>query len=258
TTAAAAQAGPPESAAPGWPTTPPTDAPNTNPPMDSDLAAAFSPQAEAGATVGQVVDPRSFTATELRFGRPPKLGREVTYQPGVLVMEHGDTALRSMESNGIVWHFSANAPQVDQIASGKIIFATERCVGRAAAVRRTGDDVAVVLEPVQITDIIQQGHFVYNGPLDASKLVVAPAPDLPVQFTQDVIPSSPSSSPGVAPTVSPSSVPSASVTTQHLRLASVTYAVVAENGTWKPFRVATYDRRGRVTQRFLQLADDRV
>ncbi len=235
------------SAEPALPTGLPTDLPNTNPPMDPTIVAALSPQAEAGGTVGKPIDPHTLTSTELQFGRPPRLDPSVTYQPNVLVMEHGDTALRSMESNGIIWHFNAGAPQVDQIQPGKIIFATDRCVGRAAVVRRNGDDVAVVLEPVQITDLIQRGHFVYNQPLDLNSIVVAPAPDIPVQFKQDVIPSAP----GASPTGAPSGA-SSGYLTQRFRLASVTYAVVTPEGEWKPFRVATYDARGHVTQRFLQ------
>lgn len=152
--------------------------------MAPELAADFSPEADAGGTVGKPVDPHALASAELQFGRPPKRDPSVTYQPDVLIMEHGDAALRSMESNGIISHFAADAPQVDQIVQGKIIFATERCVGRVGAVKR--NDIAVVLEPVQLTDIIQQGHFVYNQPLDLNSVVVAPVPDIPVQFKQDV------------------------------------------------------------------------
>jgi hypothetical protein len=242
------------SAGPAPPTIPPTDAPNTNPTMDPTLTAAFSPQAEAGATAGKPVDPRTLTPSELRFGRAPKLDRSVKYQPNVLVMEHGDTAIRSMESNGIIWHFDAGAPQVDQIQAGKIVFATERCVGRVGAIRRNGDDVSVVMEPVQLTDIIQQGHFVYNQPLDLSAVVVAPVPDVPVQFKEDVVGSP---SPGASPTGVPSTATTGFVT-RRFRLAAVTYAIVSASGKWKPYRVATYGADGHVTQRFLQLAVDRV
>jgi hypothetical protein len=235
------------------PTLPPTGAPNTNPTMDPELAAAFSPEAEAGGTIGKPVDPHTLTPTELQFGRPPKRDPSVTYQPDVLIMEHGDTALRSMESNGIIWHFDATAPQVDQIAQGKIIFATERCVGRVGAIKRNGDDVAVVLEPVQLTDIIQQGHFVYNQPLDLNSVVAAPVPDIPVQFKQDVLPST---SPGASPSTAPSAT--TGYVTRHLRLASVTYAVVTAAGRWKPFRMTTYDAHGHIGQRFLQPTVERV
>ena len=222
--------------------------------MDPTLAAAFSPEAEAGAAVGKAVDPRTLTPSELRFGRPPRLDSSVQYQPNVIVMEHGDSALRSMESNGIIWHFNAGAPQVDQIQPGKIVFATERCVGRVGAMRRSGDDVAVVMEPVQLTDVIRRGHFVYNQPLDLSAVVAAPVPDIPVQFKQDVIPPA-------SPGASPSGIPSAATTgfvTRRFRLASVTYALVTPSGKWKPYRVSTYDAGGHVAQHFLEPTVDRV
>jgi hypothetical protein len=260
TSQASPAASPPASGALALPTIPPTDVPNTNPPMDPDLAAAFSPEAEAGATMLKPVDPHGFTPSELQFGRPPRLDPSVTYQPNVLVMERGDTAIRSMDSNGMVWHFDANAPQVDQITQGKVIFATERCVGRVGAVKRDGDDVAVVLEPVQITDVIQQGHFAYNQPLDLTNVVAAPAPDLPVEFRQDTI-ASPSAAPGTSPSASGAGSASPATTgaiIRHFRLAAITYAAVSPSGKWTPFRVATYDARGRVTQRFLQRTVERV
>jgi hypothetical protein len=224
--------------------------------MAPELAADFSPEAEAGGTVGKPVDPHTLTPTELQFGRPPKRDPSVIYQPDVLIMEHGDAALRSMDSNGIIWHFAADAPQVDQIAQGKIIFATERCVGRVGAVKRTGNDVAVVLEPVQLTDIIQQGHFVYNQPLDLNSVVVAPVPDIPVQFKQDV-PASASASPGASPSTAPTAT-TTSYVTRHLHLVSITYSVVTSKGAWKPFRMTSYDAHGHVHQRFLQPAAERV
>ncbi len=230
------------------PTTPPGEPPDNNPPMDPALASMFSEQAKAGGEVGEPVDPHSLTPAELQFGRAPKLGPQVTYQPDVLVMDHGDTALRSMESNGIVWHFDANAPQVDQIAQGKVIFATDRCVGRVGAVTRKGDDVAVVLEPVQITDVIQRGHFVYDKPLDLSSVVVAPIPDVPVQFSRVVAGATPSASPSATTTYE----------TRHLHLTSVSYAMVTPNGKWKRFRLITYDAHGRPRQHFLEPAVDRV
>jgi hypothetical protein len=261
TSASATSSPPPANGAPGTgstlgsltlPTEPPNDAPDTNPPMDPALAAMFSPEAKAGGQVGKPVDPHSLTPTELQFGRAPKLGPEVTYQPDAIVMEHGDTAIRSMDSNGMVWHFKADAPQVDQIVPGKVLFATDRCFGRVGAVNRNGDDVAVVLEPAQITDAIQRGHFVYDQPLDVTSLEVVPVPDVPVAFSVTKPGSTSSPSPGASPTATTSYV------TRHMHIAAVTYAVVTDAGVWKPFRRVTYDARGGVHQRFLQPTIDRV
>jgi len=231
---------------------------STNPVIE----AAFSPEAERGGVVATPLDPRTLSPTELQFGRSPKPDPNVTYQPDVLIMEHGDTALRSMESNGLIWHFDANAPQVDQIEEGKLLFATERCVGRVLHVARTGDDVAVVLGPVQITDIIQKAHLVYDQPIDLNSIIVAPEPDLPVMFKKDVPgAASPSESPSAPPTVSPSVAPTATTTgeiTRHFRLVSVTYSMVMKSGAWKPYRVVSYDKLGRPHQRFLRPMSERV
>ncbi len=231
----------------------PSSGPDTTP-SNPIVTAALSPEAERGGVIGKTLDPRTMTPTELQFGRPPKLDSTVTYQPDVLVMEHGDTALKSMDSNGFIWHFNANAPQVADIQTGKIVFATERCVGRVLQVQRNGDDIGVVLGPVQITDVIRKAHFVFDQPLDLKSLIAVPAPDLPIVFKQDT-PAWASPSGSATPGASPSAQTSF---TRHYRLESVTYAMVTPNGTWKPFRVATYDRRGRVHQHLLQPAADRV
>jgi hypothetical protein len=197
--------------------------------VDPIVEAALSADAERGGVVGAPLDPRTLTSRELQFGRSPKPDPSVTYQPGVVVMEHGDSALRSMESNGMIWHFDPNAPQVDQIQPGAIIFATERCVGRVLQVQR-GSDVAVLLGPVQITDVIQKAHFVYDQPLDLNSVVAVPAPDFPVTFQQDAF-QKPRSSP--SPSESPSNAPAVETTsavTRHYRLESVTYAVVTKVG----------------------------
>jgi hypothetical protein len=148
------------------------------------VAAALSPEAERGAVVSGTIDPHSLTPTELQFGRSPKLDPSVTYQPGALIMEHGDSAIRSMESNGMIWHFDAGAPQVADIAVGKILFATERCAGRVLGVTQNGTDVAVLLGPVQITDLIAKAHIAYNQPLDLASAIVVPVPDFPVSISQ--------------------------------------------------------------------------
>lgn len=243
------------------------DGVNTSP-VDPIVTAALSADAEKGGAVGASVDPRTLTPTELQFGRSPKLDPNVTYAPGVVVMEHGDTALRSMDSNGLVWHFSASAPQVDQIVEGATIFATERCVGKVVHVERKGDDVAATIAPVQITDVIAKAHFVYDQPVDLNSLVAAAAPDLPITFTQDTpAPSAsgaptdtPSGTPSDTPGASPTDVPSAATTAsiRHYRLISATYAMVTPSGEWKPYRVATYDARGRVHLHDLRPMAERV
>jgi hypothetical protein len=94
-------------------------------------------------------------------------------------MEHGDQAIRSFSSNGLSWTFDANAPQVNEIQPGKIVFATGRAVGRVLALERHGDQVSAILGPVQLTDLVKRGKFAYDQPLDLSQAIAYAAPDYP-------------------------------------------------------------------------------
>ena len=62
----------------------------------------------------------------------------MTYQDNIILMEHGDKAIQSFASDGMSWTFDANAPQVNEIQEGKVLFATDRCAGKVLAVQRNG------------------------------------------------------------------------------------------------------------------------
>ena len=207
---------------------------------DPVVAEVLSPPAMAGAETGALVDPSSLSSTELQFGRAPKPDPSVTFQSGVIVMEHGDQAIASMESNGIVWHFKTGAPQVDQIQEDSVIFATERCVGRVLHVDRSGDDVRVVLGPVQVTDIFAKAHFSLDQPLDLTKAIAVSAPDFPAPTPEPET----SAAPGTSATPGTSAVPTAREFDRPARLLAATYSIVSPNGTWHRFRAVTYDSRG--------------
>jgi hypothetical protein len=119
------------------------------------------------------------TESERRWGLAPKRGAGIVYQDDIILMEHGDRAIRSFASNGLAWTFDANAPQVNEIQPGKIVFATGRAVGRVLAVQRSGDQVSAVLGPVQLTDLVKQGKFMYDQPLDLNFAIAIAAPDYP-------------------------------------------------------------------------------
>lgn len=209
---------------------PPPTSPDTSSSADTSAGArlaraALSPEAEKGATIGHPVDPHSLTPTELRFGRAPQRSSAVVYQDSVLIMEEGDKALRSMSSDGLTWHFDANAPHVSEIQTGRIIFATERSVGRVLGVTRTGDDVAVVLGPALLTDVVKQGHFAYDQPLDLTSMIAVTAPGYPWLGSQDTL---------------------AHHASGRRRITSITYANVSSDGTWTPIRRITADAGGNL------------
>ncbi len=139
----------------------------------------FGPQALAGAAVLKPVDIHSLSASELKFGIAPRHSSTVEYQPGVIVMEQGDKAIRSISSNGLQWQFDANAPQVSEFQEGKIVFATGRAVGRIVALKRDGDSVTAILAPIQLTDVIKNGKFTMDQPISADNMISYVAPDYP-------------------------------------------------------------------------------
>ena len=217
----------PKPAAP--PPPPPSIAKDTTP-ADTSAGArlareALSPDAEKGAAVGKAIDPKSLTPTELRFGRAPQRTSAVVYQDSIILMENGDKALKSMSADGLTWHFDANAPHVNEIQVGKVVFATERAVGSVLGVTRNGDDVAVVLGPVQLTDLIKQGHFTFNQPLDLTSLISVSVPDYPWLASQDTL---------------------AHHASAQGHVTSITYALVSSDGTWTPIRTVKPDARGRL------------
>ena len=66
-------------------------------------ADAFSdPARYPDAIQGTMVDPKTLTASEQQWGISPKLDPRVTYR-NVIVMEHGDQALRGGGTDAITY-----------------------------------------------------------------------------------------------------------------------------------------------------------
>ena len=89
---------------------------------------------------------------------------KVEYQPGIIVMEHGDQAIRSFGSDGLTWTFYTRAPHVSEFQMGKIVFATGGACGRIIMLKPQGDTVKVILGPVQLTEIVRSGSFAMDAP----------------------------------------------------------------------------------------------
>jgi hypothetical protein len=138
-----------------------------------------SPQVTPGTVSLSAVDPHDMTLSEKAYGRAPQRSPDVDYQPGVILMEQGDKAIKSVASDGITWSFDANAPHVSEFAVGKIVFATGRAVGRILGMTRNGDAVSVYLGPIGLTDVIKRGRFVMEQPIDPDKIISYVAPDFP-------------------------------------------------------------------------------
>lgn len=120
------------------------------------------------------------STAEKRFGIAPIPDASVTYQPDVIVVGGGAGAIQSQSDNGLVWTIDANAPQADQLAPGKVMFMTSRAVGRVLDVRKDGDSLAVVLGPVELTEIVREADIhISNIPIDFGEALSYQTPGLP-------------------------------------------------------------------------------
>jgi hypothetical protein len=119
------------------------------------------------------------TPAEKKFGRAPKRDRSVTYQSDVILLENGPEAIRSLGSDGFTWTIDAHAQHASEIVLGKIAFVTERCIGRVLWEKREGDNLELVLGPVELTDIFRQLDVSVNQPVDLTQALEYPAPQGP-------------------------------------------------------------------------------
>jgi hypothetical protein len=140
----------------------------------------FDPKLNPGAIVAtEFLDPKKMTASQLQYGVAPKRDPRVTYAPDIILMEQGDQAIRIAGRDGMTWSFDAKAPHVNEFEEGKIVFATGRAVGRVAKMSSNGTLVTVKLAPIQITEVIKDGHFLIDSDLDVKSLITYEAPDFP-------------------------------------------------------------------------------
>jgi hypothetical protein len=171
------------------PSPPAAEQPHTPAPSEARLAPGskqgetaesfFDQKKYPDAVLGSFADAAKLSATERKYGMAPKRDARVTYQDGIVLMEHGDEAIREAKGDGITFTFDAKAEHVGEFEEGKIIFATGRVVGRVGQLRRDGDTVTVKLAPVKITEIIKKGTFMMDSTFDAKDLIVYTAPDFP-------------------------------------------------------------------------------
>jgi len=143
------------------------------------VAKLFDLKSHPDAIILGPVDPAALTESQRKFGVAPTPDPRVEYQPGIIIMEHGDQAIRSFGSDGMTWTFDASAPHVNEFQMGKIVFATGRACGRIIMLKPQGDTVKVILGPVQLTEIIRSGSFAMNAPLDLDKMIPYVYPDFP-------------------------------------------------------------------------------
>jgi hypothetical protein len=120
--------------------------------------------------------------SERKYGIAPIPDKSVTYQPDVIVVGGGAAAIRAESSNGFEWTIDAKAPHAADLAVGKVLFMTNRAVGRVLDVHSSGGDLIVVVGPVDITELVKEAHIhITDMPIDFSEALPYRSPDFPGQ-----------------------------------------------------------------------------
>lgn len=118
----------------------------------------------------RLAGPAAPTQAELAYGRAPQPGGGITYQPDVVLVGGGAGAVRSVSADGLTWTIDANARHASDLAVGKVMFLTNRGVGRIMHIGRDGSALAVTLGPVDLGDVIRDGTLHFNHAIDVSTI----------------------------------------------------------------------------------------
>lgn len=161
------------------------------------VASACGESDEDASTPGTAgAAPEGSVAKVAAFGLAPVMDDSVTYQPDVVVVGGGADSIRSASSDGLVWTIDANAAHAEDLEPGKVMFLTGTAVGRVVGLDPNGDDLVVTLGPVDITDVLRDGHFEAHQAIDVGALAIQTVPDLPgsLELTEKEVPPPPDES----------------------------------------------------------------
>jgi hypothetical protein len=118
------------------------------------------------------------TEAEKRYGHSATPNPAVTYQPDVVMLPAGADVIRSVSPEGLVWTIDPDSRGADGIQVGKVLLLTSRAAGRVLGVQETNDGLRVVLGPVEITEVIREGRFSLDQPLDLDQALSFSVPEL--------------------------------------------------------------------------------
>jgi len=153
-----------------------------------DRHSSNSAPGSQSAPTRHITTPRQIKKSEMseaeqKYGIAPVPDASVEYQPDVVVVGGGAESVRADQGNGFQWSIDARAAHADELQPGKIIFLTNRVVGRVLGIRKEGDDLALVLGPVQINELIRNADIhIASMPIDFGEALAYTAPDLPGQI----------------------------------------------------------------------------
>lgn len=146
--------------------------PDEVPTLDEVMSAQPGPD----AIHATVLSPRNLTPAELRYGRAPQPHPSITYKPEVVLVAGGADSIRGVSPDGLVWTIDARANGADGLSVGRVAFVTGRCVGRVLHLTRRGNNLEVLLGPVELTDIYRRLELAITQPLDLQQSIELPMP----------------------------------------------------------------------------------
>lgn len=153
-------------------------------------APAGTNEAPAGGTgraPGTTPGPEGPTDATAMFGiAPDPRAAGITYQPDVVFLDAGPSAIRSGFSDGLTWTIDRHTAGVDRIQPGVVLYATSLVVGRVLQVQElNADELTVTLAPVDLGEVIRDGHIRIDQDIDLDAMgarVFADAPGLEGQL----------------------------------------------------------------------------
>jgi hypothetical protein len=120
------------------------------------------------------------SAAEQKYGIAPVPDLNIEYQPDVILVGGGADSVRSQDGNGFIWTIDATAAHANDLAPGKIIFLTNRAVGRVLGIHKDGDNLVLVLGPVDLVEVVRKADIHIVGmPIDFDEAIPYTLPDLP-------------------------------------------------------------------------------
>jgi len=105
----------------------------------------------------------------------------VDYQPAVVVVGGGPSAIRRASADGLTWTIDATAPGAGKLHVGSVMLLTSIAAGRVVAVHDEGDARVVSIAPVLLTDVIRNGRIDVHQALDAHSMVFQQVPGLAME-----------------------------------------------------------------------------
>jgi hypothetical protein len=112
---------------------------------------------------GAPSDPRS--GGGLRYGLAPQADKGTTFQPDVVLVDGGASSVRSVTADGLTWTLSPTAGGISALKPGRVMFLTDRGVGKVMAVHTDSAGVEVTIGPAELTDVIRDGNFKSDQPI---------------------------------------------------------------------------------------------